>query len=235
MRTPSEVFKKILNSKKNIRIKLIGDSVTQGLGGVGFEQDGDSIVEGYARNPNGYCWANLFAAYMKEKYGAEVVNNACCGADIQFVINNFGALVDREDDLIICDIGSNNCPFYYQWGTPPCREEYGKRIYDYIAELYNMFKDNGKEVIFLVSVPICAHREQDGETYVMLLRMADINEIYKKASNNMGFTLINIYENFLTYCEAKNIKLESLYWDGVHPNDRGYDVFFEFLCKELNL
>ncbi|MBQ3100380.1 MAG: hypothetical protein IJC50_05245, partial [Clostridia bacterium] len=68
MNKPCEVFKKVL-SKGNIRIKLLGDSITHGLGGVGFEQDGEPIVEGFARNPNGYCWAKLFKDYMQEKYG----------------------------------------------------------------------------------------------------------------------------------------------------------------------
>lgn len=235
MNNPSEALRKILTSKKNIRIKLLGDSVTHGLGGVGFEQDGEAIVEGYARNPNGYCWANLFTKYMEKKYSAEVVNNACCGADLQFIINHFDKLVDGEDDIIICDIGSNNCPFYYHWGEVPSREVYGKRIYDYITELYNMLKDNGKEVIFLVSVPVCAHRERDGESYVMLLRMADINEIYKKASENIGFPLINIYEKILEYCETNSIELESLYWDGLHPNDKGFELMFNIICKELKI
>ena len=45
--------------EKIFHIKLLGDSITHGVGGSGFCQDGERIVEGYARNTKGYCWAKL--------------------------------------------------------------------------------------------------------------------------------------------------------------------------------
>ena len=232
---PYEVFHNILFSKKNIRIKLLGDSITHGLGGVGFEQDGEPICAGYARNPNGYCWANSFTRFMKEKYGADVVNNACCGADIQFLIEHFDVLVDGEDDIIICDIGSNNCQFYCHLGDKPTREEYGARFYGCVRQLYGMIRELGKEVIFIADVPMCESRDADGPTWWQILHMSDINEIYKEAAKNLGFPLISLYDRFLEYCASNGVVLDELYWDGLHPNDRGYDVMFGYIVKELHL
>ena len=232
---PHEVFHKILSSKENIRIKLLGDSITHGLGGVGFEQDGEPICAGYARNPNGYCWANSFTRFMKERYGATVVNNACCGADIQFLIEYFDVLVDDEDDIIICDIGSNNCQFYCELGEKPTREEHGTNFYGCIKKLYEMICARGKKVIFIADVPMCAFRDVDGPTWWQVLHMSDINLIYKKAAENLGFPLFSLYDRFLEYCEENKIELDELYWDGLHPNDRGYDVMFDYIVKDLHL
>lgn len=235
MNNPDKLINSLLSSKKNVRIKLLGDSVTHGLGGVGFEQDGDPIAAGYARNPNGYCWAKSFKDYMAQGYGAEVVNNGCCGADIQFLINYFDTLVDTEDDLIICTIGSNNRPCYGDKNNLPSREEYGKAFYGYIEKLYGMCRDAGKEIIFVADIPCVQRHEEDGENYVMLLHMDDINTIHKRAAENLGFPLVGLYELFLNYCRENDVELDSLYWDGQHPNDRGYDVMFELLIGELRI
>lgn len=236
MNKPYEVFKNVLSSKENIHIKLLGDSITHGLGGVGFEQDGEHIVEGFARNPNGYCWAKLFKEYMKEKYGAEVVNNACTGTDIQFIIKHFDALVDKNDDIIICAIGTNNRNYYHgQWDHTPTREEYGKDFYNHIMKLYDMTKKAGKEIIFIANTPVRPHREEDGPTWIMLLHMDDINAIYKRAAEAAGFPLISLYERFNEYCEENNVDPDPLYWDGGHPSDLGYNVIFKLLINQLQL
>lgn len=235
MHTPSEAFKKILTSKETVRIKLLGDSITHGLGGVGFEQDGEPLIYGCARNPNGYCWANLFTKHMKEKYSAEVVNNSMCGIVIQDIINNFDALVDPEDDIIICSIGTNNRNYYGDKALVPTREDFGTDFYNYTIKLNSMIKDAGKEAIFISNVPACPSREEDGPTWIMLLHMDDINLIHKRASENQGFPLINLYESFLEYCEKTDTKLESLYWDGLHPNDRGFELMFNMITKELDV
>ena len=56
--------------KDGARIKLLGDSITHGVGGTGFAQSGEHIVDRFSRNPDGFCWARLFSEHMGEKYGA---------------------------------------------------------------------------------------------------------------------------------------------------------------------
>ena len=97
----SKIFEQVLKKGKSVKIKLLGDSITHGVGGTGFEQNGENIIWNYNRNPDGYCWANLFRDYMLENYDCAVVNNACTGRDIEFIINNFNTLVDDEDDLVL--------------------------------------------------------------------------------------------------------------------------------------
>ena len=71
MKQPYEVIHQVLQSKDHVQIKLLGDSITHGVGGTGFEQNGAHIVEEFSRNPDGYCWAKLFAEFMKEHIGEQ--------------------------------------------------------------------------------------------------------------------------------------------------------------------
>lgn len=232
---PYEIFNDVLSSKKNVQIKLLGDSITHGVGGTGFSQSGYSFIKGYARNPYGYCWANVFSDYMEDNFQCTVINNASTGTNIQFIINNFDTLVDKEDDIIICTIGTNNRHFLFTNGDKPAREEYGKQFYDNVLKLYSMFKDSGKPVIFVANIPASAENEQDGDYYWRVLHMDDINAIYKKAAEKVGFPLISMCDLFINHCKSKNITIDSLLVDDLHPNNRGYKVICDLLIKELRL
>ena len=103
-----KIFADVLKEKKNPKIKLLGDSITHGVGGSGWEQKGELIVPGWSMSPDSFCWANTFRDHMAKKYGATVVNKACTGTKVEFIIEHFETLVDADDDLIVCMIGTNN-------------------------------------------------------------------------------------------------------------------------------
>lgn len=235
MKNPSEILKNILSSDKHINIKLLGDSITHGHSGTGFTEDQPPfIIEHWGRNTGGYCWANKFKKFMEEKFNCSVVNNACSGTNIQFIIENFDVLVDDDDDLVICAIGTNNRHFWKKDATtPPSREEMGTLFYEYLVKLYGMLKAANKTVIFMANIPASAEDEADNEERWRVLHMDDINAIHKKAAENLGFPLISMYDLFTDYCNSNNVPLDSLLADGLHPNDRGYDVMYDLIIKEL--
>ena len=49
----SKLISRVILSDHTVRIKLLGDSITHGVGGTGFAQDGGLIAEGFRRNTNG--------------------------------------------------------------------------------------------------------------------------------------------------------------------------------------
>ena len=52
-----KTFEKAISSVKPVKIKLLGDSITHGVGGTGFQQNGEHIVGDFYRNPhNGGHW-----------------------------------------------------------------------------------------------------------------------------------------------------------------------------------
>ena len=231
----ARLMSKVILSDKKVRIKLLGDSITHGVGGSGFAQNGGWIVNGFSRNPDGFCWAKLFKEHMETSYNCEVVNNACTGTNIQFIRSNFDLLVEEEDDIIICTIGTNNRHQYKSTGERVEKKAFMERFYFEILGLYETFRSHGKNVIFVANIPASEQNEMDGADYWRILHMNDIRNCYLKASAECGFPLVSMYDAFLDHCEAKNISVSSLLKDGLHPNDEGYQVMFDLIMKELGL
>ncbi len=224
-----------IKEKRISKIKLLGDSITQGVGGTGYCTNGEVFVSNYARNSNGYCWAKLFKEYVEKKYECMVVNNGCSGTRIEFIIENFDTLVDDSDDLIICAIGTNNRHQAKNTGERKTREQFGKTFYENILLLNKKFEQREKKVVFLANIPASEKNEQDGETYWRILHMDDINSIYKVAHKETGFLFISIYDAFTKYLKDRNEKVDGYLQDGLHPNDKGYQLMFELICKEMQI
>ena len=234
-REAAKIFSKVILSDRTIHIKLLGDSITHGVGGTGFEQNGEPIVPGWSRNPDGYCWAKQFKEYMEAQFNCTVTNNACTGTTIQFVLEHFDELVDEEDDIILCTIGTNNRHQYFHDHPRHTRLEHMELFYQNILALYEKMKRAGKDFIFMANIPASAENEKDGEDYYRLFHMNDVHDLYVKASLACDFPLISLYTLFLEYCEQRDIALDSLLDDGLHPNDKGYDVIFTLLLDEIGI
>ena len=233
MKDAKLLFKNTIEKKGGITVKLLGDSITHGVGGTGWQMNGDAIVEDFKRSPDSFCWAKLFKDYMKEKYDAEVINNACTGTTIQFIIQYFNTLVSESDDLVICTIGTNNRHRAKELGDPPSREEWGECFYNSVLELNARFEAKGIPVIFVANLPAAQNNELDGETYYRILHMDDINKIYKKASEKAGFAMISLYDLVSNYLKEKGILVDAILTDGLHPSDEGYKIMFALLCEAL--
>ena len=134
-KTVKEIMSKLILPDHTVRIKLLGDSITHGVGGTGFEQNGDVIVEDFRRSPDSWCWANLFRDYMEDQYDCEVINNGCTATDIEFIIKHFDELVDPENDIVICTIGTNNRHLYFSEGDRPTKRAHMEEFYNNIVLL----------------------------------------------------------------------------------------------------
>ena len=231
----AELFARVLKTRNNPKIKLLGDSITHGVGGSGWEQIGNVIVEGWNESPNGYSWANLFRDYMKEKYGAIVVNKACTGTRVDFVMKHFSTLVESDDDLIVCTIGTNNRHRYFKDGEKPERDAFFAEFCDQIKKMYAMFMETGIPTIFVANIPASAENEKDGKDYWRVLHMCDINAGYKKLAEESGATVLSLYDLFDAYCKENGLTVDELLCDGLHPNDKGYKVMFDLLVKAFGV
>ena len=228
-------IKKLKNNDHTLRIKLLGDSITHGVGGTGFVQDGDVITGDFRQNPNGYCWANLFRDYMEKTYDCKVVNHACTGTRIEFILRNFDTLVSKDDDIVLCAIGTNNRHQCFTEGDKRTYEEQLQRVYDFILALVNKFREANIPVIFIANIPSSEENEKDGSYFWRILHMNDINHLYKKAAGICDFQLISLYDLFTDYCQKEEVTIDSLLADGLHPNDNGHKLIFEMLLRELEL
>ena len=241
----TKIITKLILPDHTIHIKLLGDSVTHGAGGSGYQQDGELIIEESAprtgrwfRNTKGYCWANLFRDHMESQYDCKVINNACSGIGIEFILDNFHELVSEDDDIVLCAIGHNNRAQHISAGQKHTKREHMELFYRNILALHTKFREAGKDVIFIANVPTPASDENkpDGNGDVWrIFRMNDVHDLHLKASVECGFPMISLYEAVMEYCEEHNITVDSLIADGLHPNDEGYRVMFRLLMRKLGL
>lgn len=231
--TTQEFFAPFISSGKPFTLKLLGDSITHGVGGTGFVQDGERITEGFARNPNGYCWANQLRDYMKEKYNCTVVNNACTGTTIEFILERFDELVSPTDDVIICAIGTNNRHQYLAHAPMRSSDEQAERVYQGILQLHERFQAAGIPVLFVANIPADPQNELSQVEYRRLIHMVDVNAQYKRAQKICGFNLYSFYDTLPVYAAEHGHTTSYYLGDGLHPNDAGEDAMFELLCEAL--
>lgn len=236
MNTPVvKIFSKVIRAEKTVKIKLLGDSITHGVGGTGFEQNGEHIVGEFHRSPDSYCWANKFKAYMEANYNCIVNNNACTGTKIEFVLENFDTLVSPDDDIVLCTIGTNNRHQYYHDAPMHTREEHEKEFYANIVKLNERFAKRGGDYILVANIPASAENEANTDEYARIFHMCDVHDMYLKAACEYGFPFISMYNLFHEYCDVRNINYETLLCDGLHPNDMGYDVMYYLIMQEIGL
>ncbi|MBQ2764665.1 MAG: SGNH/GDSL hydrolase family protein [Firmicutes bacterium] len=231
----AKIFSKLVLPERTIRIKLLGDSITHGQGGTGFNPTGATIVPGYSRNEDGYCWAKLFKEDLESRFNCEVINNAITGINIGFIVNHFDQMVDETDDIIVCIIGTNNRTQAKDGQPKQTKRAYMELFYSELMNLQKLLAATGKDVIYVANIPASAENEKDGEDFWRLLHMNDVNDLYIKAAAECGFPLISLYSLFLDYCETKKIHMDSLLIDGLHPNDEGYAVIYQLMMKEIGL
>lgn len=233
----AKLFSSFILWDKPVRIKLLGDSITNGAAGTGCCQDGDHIAAGYYRNDHGYCWANLMRDFLKDAYGMQVINNGCNGTTVRDTLERFEALVEEQDDLVICNIGANSRIHFQSNGPCPSREEMLRLVYGQMSALAEKFQKSNKPVIFVANIP--AVDEADGvcgdDPYWRILHMNDIHDLWVKVCSERGLPLIDLYNAMIDYCQLHKVSLNDLLADRLHPNDRGYEVIFRLMMKALGV
>ena len=151
-------------------------------------------------------------------------------------INGLGDAETRSLSSPLClnqkALGEIGLDYHY---SPETREAQLKRVYGFILELAEKFKASGKQFVFMANIPASKANEQNGSDYWRILHMSDIHDLYVKASCVCDFPLIPMYTLFKDYCELHKLAIDDLLGDGLHPNDRGYEVMFSILMKEIGL
>lgn len=221
---PSSIFSGLVFADTTKHIKLIGDSITHGMGSSDFAQstdESDFILNAGTfpqyRNYGVTCWAGMLKTYLESKFNCNVVNNGTSGVGVNTLLENWDTLISDEDDIIICMIGTN---------------DRGKTLTFYaqtLLSLYQKANDAGKRIIFMSPPPSSLTDENNSRN----LHLEDIDNACNYVSDAIGVGYISIYKSFLNYCRDKDIEIDSLLADGLHPNDAGYKVMFEIILETL--
>ena len=227
-KTIREIVSSIIFNKEHSKIKLIGDSITQGVGGTGFEENGDVIVEEWRRNPNGYCWANLFKSYIESKYNATVINNGMKGIASHQIIYYWDDIVDPDDDIIICMIGANDRTTSDTENVTYSKEE----LYNRLNTILGKAKNNGSEIIFMVS-PLCkiSNETQEGIKF----HMEDVQAVINKFCTENNLEYISLFNESVRFFAETEKSMDDYYADGIHPNDKLYLLMYTWISDRLGI
>lgn len=213
------------------RIKFLGDSITHGVGGTGFAQDGEEIRSGWNVNTGGYCFANLFKSYIETKYSNSVINYGTRGIrsyDIVSWLEANDGYVTEDDELLIVMIGTNN-----KWATTTDTLNDLKNDIQWIVDWCT---ENDKKLI-LISAPMStvAWDTQYSDGSAVKFHNEDIEHIYKEVCHKNNMDYVPMYQRMVEYRDLKDIDIDTIFKDGLHPNDKGYYIMYKLLMKELGI
>ena len=193
-------------------IVLLGDSITDGAGGTGYN---GSYSQDPSTNTEGYCWANAFAKFARERYGIRVQNKGMYGSVLSEQTRRAAELV-TENDFVIWLTGTND-----RWDA----DAYRAHLRPYLAAV----RDKCAGMLVISSIPATAADEQ--EKPVSMQKMDEI-----LMGELAGFVPhFSMYQELISYCRQEQISLSSCFADHCHPNDLGYFIMFRILCRKLGL
>ena len=210
-----EVGKKIITGEYS-KIVLMGDSITDGYGGTGYNGSQSANI---STNTDGYCWANVFKKYLSEKYSISVSNTGMYGSVISQQMNKINVIITDDTDLVILLTGTNNR------NSSSTFNDYKSNLSTHI----NSLLAKNVDLLVINNIPSTLNDEKD--KYATMRDIADvvIKNTYGKVKS------FSMYDEFINYCENNNISLSTLFYDHVHPNDDGYLIMFKLLCKNIGL
>lgn len=244
----NDVFVNIIPSKTAV---FLGDSITAGQGATGYIQ-WTAVVDGvtnlYRGNGPGYPdagpdyqvgsllldianyhwyeslsargYANLFKDYIETKFSCTILNKGCSGISTSELISHYQEWV-ANCDIVFIMIGTNDRE-NTDYST------YKQRLYTITEALLNA----GKTVYLLSSLPASATNESEAS---MRYHMEDVDIAVEEVAGNLGVKHISFYREVLKYCDYRNVSVDTLLADGLHPNDLGYKLLTRILLNELGV
>ncbi len=248
---PAAILSALILNDTATKIALIGDSMTQGQGSTGYVtysivengttysvrgngpdypdagddyQIGDYLWESDTRRwyeaLDGGGWAQLLKAYLESKFHCSVKNFGMSGIDSGNLSSFVENLTDGYD-IVFLMIGANDRS-----------NNTLRQLHDNLLETVELLLDAKKYVVLLSEIPVSISNETESSRRY---HMEDVEHVYSLLSAETGVTHIPLYQEFLDYCDGKDITVDALLYDGLHPNDAGYEVLFRIICKHIGL
>ena len=223
----SDIASQLILSDRTLNVKIIGDSITAGVGGTGYATDGEIIYGAYRVNTSGHCWANSLKEYYESKFNVSVKNFGVSGRNSWDLLTNLGQIIHAEDDIIICMIGTNDRNNESRDGVLNSKQT----LYNNLKAIREYVKSRGKEIIFMSNIPASV----DNENLDKVFHMEDVDMVINKLASDYRFEYVSLYKLFIDYCKNNGVTIDSLLNDGLHPNDTGYDVMFYLVTNALGI
>lgn len=228
-------FADMLNNGEVENIKLIGDSITAGVGAIGGGADPEGriiltmtdlteIREGYQTSA---CWANFFRNYISAKHPAiTFLNNGIGGWSVKIEGTEYKDVwVGTNNDVVFVMIGSND--------RGDCATEL--EFEQYLAPFLAHVKANSKHMIVMTASPTLNDFDSAGvQTPSLNLTMEQIDKVITKVCIDNSYPHISLYREVLKYSAETQLPLKILLQTtGSHPIDAGYLLMWNIIQQKL--
>ena len=203
-----------------------GDSITHGVGGSNWNQNGRTIitVDGrtWKESPNSYSWANLMINLLKNQYNCSVTNNACTGTNTQFWSENIADLLPKNTDIFILTIGTNDRNF-------DTLELCHQHIVNYLPSIITYCRMNNIRICVFSPIPESQINEDSKKA-----KTWQINEWIREVCFQYNAEYYNLHDYIYNWYFSRNEPIGT-YSDGLHPNDAMYYYMFYAYCNLLDI
>ena len=203
-----------------------GDSITHGVGGSNWNQNGRTIitVDGrtWKESPNSYSWANLMINLLKNQYDCSVTNNACTGTNTQFWSENIADLLPKNTDIFILTIGTNDRNF-------DTLELCHQHIVNYLPSIITYCRMNNIRICVFSPIPASKINEDSKKA-----KTWQINEWIREVCFQYNAEYYNLHDYIYNWYFSRNEPIGT-YSDGLHPNDAMYYYMFYAYCNLLDI
>ncbi|CUB28250.1 SGNH/GDSL hydrolase family protein [Bacillus cereus] len=185
---------------------------------------GDHLVEIRETNrKNTNASANsVYIQGLKIPKTADVINFGISGKHSQYLYQQREQLIEGADSIVIMQVGAND---RHNFKTTAVTKSYQRELVKYIRGL-------GKDVIVMASNPVSVANDMDS---VRNFKMDDVDRSIHQVTKEFKMDYISNYKGYMEYAVNTGVTIDSLLFDGLHPNDEGYKVMFEFIAKGLGL
>ncbi|UII55647.1 GDSL-type esterase/lipase family protein [Cytobacillus spongiae] len=179
-------------------------------------------IQSAGKNPKSISDRIFFEGIELQK-NAVVENWGVSGQDSEWLFNNKDTLIEKDDDVVMIQIGTNDRIDSYS----------AEAIKAHLIPILEKCKAERKHVILLSANPTSI--EDDTLKGTRKFTMYEVDEAIKGLAADYGITYISNYQAFFNYTDTTGNSIDSLLKDGLHPNDKGYEIMYKNVIHELGL
>ncbi|GEM_PF-6624786 len=225
----SGLFAEKLNSGQVTSVKLIGDSISAGMGADGFSvpEDGRIILKDGAyvyreASHESDSWANAFRQYVQQPAFEEIdfFNAGVSGKTAKWALERADLLLEPKEDVVFVMIGTND-------RLAGSLEDYEQTVWKLLE------KADAKSELLVVMAP------PPSVNTIANYRFSpeSINNVLKRISLEKGYLFISHLDAMNAYLAAHpDVSYADLMeTDSPHPTSRGYAVMWETIRQALQL
>lgn len=231
-------FAKKLQAGEVTKIKLIGDSITEGYGATGHINIAPNVNNGnpsfmtdstgqvwYEALYTDNSWANYFRRYITLNFpSVSFVNAGIGGKDTTWALANEAHWIGTEDVVFVM-LGAND-----RWNMISATYK------SQLSQFLTYVKAHCNQMIVMTNNPMPNDYNNLGNVSTGVnFTMNQIDMMITEICNENGYSYISFYREMMRYSKLVGIDIQQFEYDGIHPDDLGHELMWNILQKCLGI